>query len=61
MEWRKEVRADYILEEYKMPEVIKNYYPGGLHGFDKTGRPVWVDPFGSMDCKGIKHNNNNLT
>ncbi len=29
------------------------YYPGGLAGFDKVGRPVWIDTIGRADVKGI--------
>ena len=32
---------------------MKKYYPGGLTGFDKEGRPVWIDCVGYADVKGI--------
>lgn len=41
-----------LLEEFKIPEVIKKYLTGGNIGFDKDGSVVWYDPFGLMDMKG---------
>ncbi|KAK2143054.1 hypothetical protein LSH36_882g00058 [Paralvinella palmiformis] len=53
MTWRDEIGADNLLETYTMPEIIKKYYPGGLCGHDKEGRPIWIDPLGRSDMKGI--------
>ncbi|XP_013402720.2 SEC14-like protein 2 [Lingula anatina] len=53
--WRKKVGADTILEDCVLPEVITTYYAGGWCGFDKEGDPVWVDPVGRLDLKGIAH------
>ncbi|XP_052073547.1 SEC14-like protein 2 isoform X1 [Mytilus californianus] len=50
--WRKEEDIDNILRQ-KVPEVIQNYYPGGHCGFDKDGSPVWIDPIGNIDPKGL--------
>ena len=33
--------------------VIKNYFPGGWHHYDKEGRPVFLLRLGQMDAKGI--------
>jgi hypothetical protein len=52
MAWRAEVGADTILNDFKRPEVMRLYYPGGLFGEDKQGRPVWIDPLGSADVRG---------
>ena len=33
--------------------MIKNYFPGGWHHYDKEGRPVFLLRLGQMDAKGI--------
>lgn len=57
MAWRAEFGADTILKDFKEPEVMRLYYPGGLFGEDKEGRPLWIDPLGSADVKGQVHVN----
>uniref|UniRef100_A0A1I8GJG4 CRAL-TRIO domain-containing protein n=1 Tax=Macrostomum lignano TaxID=282301 RepID=A0A1I8GJG4_9PLAT len=39
LEWRREFRADEILEEFAMPTVLADYYTGGFCGHDREGRP----------------------
>lgn len=51
--WRKKHGVDKILSEYQEPPVIKNYFPGGWHHYDKEGRPVFLFRLGQMDAKGI--------
>jgi len=51
--WRKKHGVDKILSEYQLPNVIKNYFPGGWHHYDKEGRPVFLLRLGQMDAKGI--------
>ena len=34
-------------------QVIKHYYPGGYFGVDKLGCPIFIDPVGTIDFKGI--------
>ncbi|XP_052073554.1 SEC14-like protein 2 [Mytilus californianus] len=53
IEWRKKVSADKILQDYTEPEVLKKFFTGGLHGFSKDGCPIWIDPFGNIDLKGL--------
>ncbi len=55
LEWRARIGADKLLETYTPPEVLQRYYPGGLAGFDKEGRPVWIDTTGRADPKGMGH------
>ena len=43
---------DTILQDWKIPEVMKKYYPGGLAGYDKAGSPVWVVESAKFDLKG---------
>ncbi|KYM95244.1 Protein real-time [Cyphomyrmex costatus] len=35
LHWRKKHQIDKLLEEYEMPQVVKDYFPGGWHHFDK--------------------------
>lgn len=35
LHWRKKHQIDKLLDEYEMPQVIKDYFPGGWHHFDK--------------------------
>jgi len=51
--WRKKHGVDKILSEYQEAPVIKNYFPGGWHHYDKEGRPVFLLRLGQMDAKGI--------
>jgi len=51
--WRKKHGVDKILSDYQEPPVIKNYFPGGWHHYDKEGRPVFLLRLGQMDAKGI--------
>jgi hypothetical protein len=41
--WRAEVGADTILDTYKEPEVFKQHFPQGHHGFDREGYPVLIE------------------
>lgn len=56
-EWRRKWRMDQVLlQEYKPPEVLAKYFPGGLSGYDKEGAPVWITPSGYLDITGKKEN-----
>lgn len=50
--WRKKENIDQIFDR-EIPEVVKKYYPGGHFGYDKDGCPVWIDPIGNIDPKGL--------
>ncbi|XP_011873997.1 PREDICTED: SEC14-like protein 2 isoform X2 [Vollenhovia emeryi] len=54
MEWRKKWDADN-LDNWDLPEVLKNYLPYGLCGFDKDGAPALIVPFAGLDLYGILH------
>ena len=56
MTFRQEWGVDKLLSEYKVPEVLKLYYPGGVCGYDNEGCPVWVGPVGGFDWKGARIN-----
>lgn len=50
--WRKAENIDNIMER-NIADVIMKYYPGGHCGFDKDGCPIWLDPIGNIDPKGL--------
>lgn len=49
--WRRENNVDTILSWYKMPEVVDKYFPGGICGSDKHGKPLFIAPVGCLDPK----------
>ncbi|KAK3724995.1 hypothetical protein QZH41_017469, partial [Actinostola sp. cb2023] len=51
--WRRHHHIDEILETWKPPEHLLEYYCGGWHHHDKEGRPVYILRLGSMDVKGL--------
>ncbi|CAI5446459.1 unnamed protein product [Caenorhabditis angaria] len=51
--WRKQHNVDKILEEWTVPTVIKQYFPGCWHNSDKEGRPLYILRFGELDTKGM--------
>nr|XP_006811136.1 PREDICTED: SEC14-like protein 2-like [Saccoglossus kowalevskii] len=53
METRKKMGLDTLVTDYKSPEVMEKYYQGGLVGEDKNGHPIWIDPIGNIDPKGL--------
>jgi hypothetical protein len=53
MQWRKEWKVDTILTDWKVPEVLQKYYPGGHFGYDKEGCPIWLIRGAKFDIKGI--------
>ncbi|RWS20648.1 SEC14-like protein 3, partial [Leptotrombidium deliense] len=53
LNWRIQIAADSLIDEYEPSAVLKNYYPGGLVGHDREGCPVWILPLGDLDIKGL--------
>uniref|UniRef100_T1IZ80 CRAL-TRIO domain-containing protein n=1 Tax=Strigamia maritima TaxID=126957 RepID=T1IZ80_STRMM len=53
LSWRKKYQVDRILNTYDAPRVVKDYFPGGWHQYDKAGRPLFILRLGQMDVKGI--------
>ncbi len=56
MKWRQNVGADTILSDFQMPQVLKDYFPAGVAGFDREGHPVHIDPTGRVDVQGTDIN-----
>nr|XP_020852368.1 SEC14-like protein 3 isoform X3 [Phascolarctos cinereus] len=52
VEFRKNMDIDHILD-WQPPEVIQQYLPGGLCGYDRDGCPIWYDIIGPLDPKGL--------
>ncbi|XP_062571602.1 SEC14-like protein 2 [Saccostrea cucullata] len=50
--WRAQENVENI-QDWECPEVIQKYFTGGLFGKDVDGCPVWIDPFGQIDLKGM--------
>lgn len=53
MNVRRQMKLDTLVETYKVPEVLSKYYPGGHFGFDREGTPVFIDPIGQIDFRGL--------
>ncbi|XP_062870896.1 SEC14-like protein 2 [Trichomycterus rosablanca] len=53
LEYRKRMKVDTILEDWKPPEVIERYVSGGMCGYDREGSPIWYDIAGPLDPKGL--------
>uniref|UniRef100_A0A4W3HUC5 SEC14 like lipid binding 5 n=1 Tax=Callorhinchus milii TaxID=7868 RepID=A0A4W3HUC5_CALMI len=51
--WRKQYQVDYILEMWRPPQVLVEYYTGGWHHHDRDGRPLYILRLGQMDTKGL--------
>ncbi|XP_011506556.1 PREDICTED: SEC14-like protein 4 isoform X2 [Ceratosolen solmsi marchali] len=54
LEWRKRWEVDK-LNEWEIPQILKDYLPHGLSGYDKDGAPVIIMPFAGLDLYGILH------
>ena len=52
MEFREHYNADELTSTYTAPEVLEKYYVGCVSGYDKEGRPLWIDPFPLLDARG---------
>uniref|UniRef100_A0A8C6M5P1 SEC14-like lipid binding 8 n=1 Tax=Nothobranchius furzeri TaxID=105023 RepID=A0A8C6M5P1_NOTFU len=53
LEFRKHMKVDSIISDWRPPEVIEKYLSGGMCGYDREGSPVWYDVIGPMDPKGL--------
>ncbi|XP_044051106.1 SEC14-like protein 2 isoform X1 [Siniperca chuatsi] len=53
LEFRKQIKIDTIITEWRPPEVIEKYLSGGMCGYDREGSPIWYDVIGPVDPKGL--------
>lgn len=53
LEFRKHMKVDKIIQDWRPPEVIERYVSGGLCGYDREGSPIWYDIIGPLDPKGL--------
>ncbi|XP_041456907.1 SEC14-like protein 2 [Lytechinus variegatus] len=53
--WREENKVSQVCDGYIEPEVLQKYKSGGKLGYAKDGRPVFLDPTGNLDFKGLLH------
>ncbi|XP_072310373.1 SEC14-like protein 2 [Eucyclogobius newberryi] len=53
VEFRRQMKVDTIVEDFKPPEVIEKYVSGGMCGYDREGSPIWYDVIGPLDPKGL--------
>uniref|UniRef100_A0A8D3AJ52 SEC14-like protein 2 n=1 Tax=Scophthalmus maximus TaxID=52904 RepID=A0A8D3AJ52_SCOMX len=53
VEFRKQMKVDTIISDWKPPEVIDKYVSGGMCGYDREGSPIWYDVIGPLDPKGL--------
>ncbi|XP_033845769.1 SEC14-like protein 2 isoform X1 [Periophthalmus magnuspinnatus] len=53
LEFRRQMKVDTIVEDFKPPEVIEKYVSGGMCGYDREGSPIWYDVIGPLDPKGL--------
>ena len=51
-EWRKNVKADRILEDWEPAEVLRKFFAGGICGHDKESCPVYITSPALIDMKG---------
>ncbi|XP_797087.2 SEC14-like protein 2 [Strongylocentrotus purpuratus] len=53
LSFREKWNVQSLLDNWHPPEVLDKYMVGGLCGFDKGGSPVWYEPFGYFDPRGV--------
>ncbi|XP_053327747.1 SEC14-like protein 5 isoform X2 [Spea bombifrons] len=53
LSWRKQYQVDYILQTWRPPPILEEYYAGGWHYHDKDGRPLYILRLGQVDTKGL--------
>lgn len=53
MKWRAENGVDSILEDYKPPEVMLKFAPGGFLDCSAKGCPLFLTPIGGVDFKSF--------
>ncbi|XP_055265402.1 SEC14-like protein 5 isoform X3 [Moschus berezovskii] len=53
LSWRKQHQVDLLLETWRPPALLEEFYAGGWHYQDIDGRPLYILRLGHMDTKGL--------
>uniref|UniRef100_A0A8D1DVU7 SEC14 like lipid binding 5 n=2 Tax=Sus scrofa TaxID=9823 RepID=A0A8D1DVU7_PIG len=53
LSWRKQHQVDLLLQTWRPPALLQEFYAGGWHYQDIDGRPLYILRLGHMDTKGL--------
>ena len=53
MKWRQDNHIDHLVDDYRPPQAIRLYWPGGAHRCARDGSLVYIDLFGQADFVGL--------
>ncbi|XP_021488050.1 SEC14-like protein 5 isoform X1 [Meriones unguiculatus] len=53
LSWRKQHQVDLLLQTWRPPAPLQEFYAGGWHYQDVDGRPLYILRLGQMDTKGL--------
>ncbi|XP_066131053.1 SEC14-like protein 5 isoform X1 [Saccopteryx bilineata] len=53
LSWRKQHQVDLLLQTWRPPALLEEFYAGGWHYQDLDGRPLYILRLGHMDTKGL--------
>ncbi|XP_006874960.1 PREDICTED: SEC14-like protein 5 [Chrysochloris asiatica] len=53
LSWRKQHHVDSLLQTWRPPALLEEFYAGGWHYQDIDGRPLYIVRLGQMDTKGL--------
>ncbi|XP_073915099.1 SEC14-like protein 5 [Castor canadensis] len=53
LSWRKQHQVDLLLQTWRPPAALQEFYAGGWHYQDIDGRPLYILRLGQMDTKGL--------
>ncbi|KAM9584246.1 SEC14-like protein 5 isoform 1-T1 [Trichechus inunguis] len=53
LSWRKQHQVDSLLQTWRPPALLEEFYAGGWHYQDIDGRPLYILRLGQMDTKGL--------
>ncbi|XP_072610051.1 SEC14-like protein 5 isoform X3 [Vulpes vulpes] len=53
LSWRKQHQVDLLLQTWRPPALLEEFYAGGWHYQDIDGRPLYILRLGHMDTKGL--------
>ncbi|XP_076998008.1 SEC14-like protein 5 [Tamandua tetradactyla] len=53
LSWRRQHQVDSLLQTWRPPALLEEFYAGGWHYQDIDGRPLYILRLGQMDTKGL--------